>query len=250
MLAPICSPATTLFPHICLQKRLIEGWDTFDYVIKSALFHSIVTVYTRPFITNNTNRPGKIFRYRISQLKKAAGFDLGLHDHLCTLRSTLIAHRDTSVIKARVGRSAITPRDGSKPPLALETYGMTKALSSIAVKDIAERYLAHIAACEVYLTKAGHDALGRLHMAMVHYPDLQLANTQSLPAFELKPLPDGTLQLPDIEALSNMNRIAVPNSFLPEESYLWLEFIDVFALTGVTYHANGEPIIEVFNRAE
>jgi hypothetical protein len=87
-------------------------------------------------------------------------------------------------------------------------------------------------------------------MAMVHYPDLQLANTQSLPAFELKTLPDGTFQLPDIEALSNMNRIAVPDAFLPEESYLWLESIDVFALTGVTYHANGEPIIEVFNSAE
>jgi hypothetical protein len=45
-------------------------------------------------------------------------------------------------------------------------------------------------------------------------------------------------------ALSAMRLIA------PAESYLWVESTDVSAFTDVTYKANGEPIIEVFNRTE
>jgi hypothetical protein len=126
---------------------------------------------------------------------------------------------------------------------------MTKALHRIATKEIAERYLTHIAACEAHLSKATHDALGQLHMARVHYPDVSVTKIKSLPV-PLETHPDGTYQLPNIEALSKIKPIDAFDSVLPAESYVWLDFTQLFELINTTYTADGEPLIEVFDRVD
>jgi hypothetical protein len=228
-------------------ERLVNDWDTVDGVIRAALSRSIITVYARPFVKNKRNRPGKKSSFRISTLKHAPGFDTDLHEHICALRQTLIAHHDTSVIKARVAHTLISPHDGSRPPLAVQTYGVTRALHGIGQKDVAARYLAHITACEEYLSQATHDALARLHMARVHYPNVSVTTMKSVP-IEFETHQDGTYQLPNIEALSNLKPIDPLDSMLPAESYVWLDFVQLFELTNTTYTANGEPLIEVFDR--
>src|SRR5215469_16745774 len=72
-------------------SHLVEGWDTLDSVIRAALFRSAITVYARPFIENKRSR-GTKFRFRASAHKNVPGFDRELHDHICILRQTLIAH--------------------------------------------------------------------------------------------------------------------------------------------------------------
>jgi hypothetical protein len=101
------------------------------------------------------------------------------------------------VVKAQIGYTGIQPEEG-KPTLALQTYGMAKALHAIAKREIAERYFNHIAACKAYFLKATHDALGQLHFIRVTYPQLGVEKFKSV-SFELEKLADGKFRLPNIE---------------------------------------------------
>src|SRR6266851_1329015 len=215
-------------------NRLVAGWDTLDAVIQAALFRSVITVYARPFIENKRRRSVKKFRFPVSVLSKnVPGFDRDLHDHICTLRQTLIAHHDTSVVNAQIGHTQIHPEEG-RPALALQTYGMTKALHAIAKKEIAERYLTHIVACKAYFLKATHDALGQLHMMRVNHPDLGIAKMQSL-SFAFEKLGEGKFRLPNIEAIARIKPISTPSSILSAASYIWLEFTQLFEATNIIY---------------
>jgi hypothetical protein len=191
-------------------NRLFDGWDTLDPVIQAALFRSAITVYARPFIKNK-RRSKKQFQFRVSELKNVPGFDRELHEHICTLRHTLIAHHDTSVVNAQIGHMQIQPEEG-RASLALQTYGMAKALHAIAKRDIVERYLKHVGACKTYFHKGTHEALEQLHMMRVKYPDLAVTKIKSL-SIELEKLGDRRFRLPHIEAISRMSPITTPKLY-------------------------------------
>ncbi len=230
-------------------NRLVDGWDTLDPVIQAALFRSAITVYARPFIKNKRSRSTKQFQFRTSVLKNVSEFDRELHDHICTLRQTLIAHHDTSVVNAQIGHMQIQPEEGSAA-LALQTYGMAKALHAIAKREIAERYLKHIAACKAYFHKGTYDALGQLHIMRVKYPNLAVAKMKSL-SFELEKLGDRKFRLPNIEAISRMKPITTPSFILSADSYIWLEFTYLFEATNIVYTtADGTPMAEVIDELE
>jgi hypothetical protein len=161
-------------------KKLVDDWDRLDDVLRAALFQSAVTVYARPFVDNRSST-GANRRFSISGLKNAPGFDRALHNHLLTLRQTLIAHHDTSVVKAQLSHMTLTnQQEEGKPPLTVQTEGKVKALHAIAKKEIAEQYLKHMAASVAYLYKATHDSLGKLHKVRVLDPNLGIAKMQSL----------------------------------------------------------------------
>ena len=147
------------------MKKLADDWDTLDEVLRASLFQSTVTVYARPFVENRSSS-GPNRRFSISGLKNARGFDRALHDHVVRLRHTLIAHHDTSVVKAQLSHMTVTNEEDQKQgksPLTVQTEGKVKALHAIAKKEIAERYLKHMAASAAYLYDATHAALAKLH---------------------------------------------------------------------------------------
>ena len=229
-------------------NRLSDGWDTLDPVIQAALFRSAITVYARPFIKNK-RRSRKQFQFRVSELKNVPGFDRELHDHICTLRHTLIAHHDTSVVNAQIGHMQIQPEEG-RASLALQTYGMAKVLHAIAKRDIVERYLKHVGACKTYFHKGTHEALEQLHMMRVKYPDLALTKMKSL-SIELEKLGYRRFRLPHIEAISRMAPITTPSSILSADSYIWLEFTYLFEATNIVYTtADGKPMAEVIDELD
>jgi hypothetical protein len=225
-------------------NRLVEGWDTLDPVVKAALFRSGITIYARPFIKNN-RRSDKKYRFNVSMLKGVPDFDRQLHDHICTLRNTLIAHHDTAVVNMLIGHMRIEPE--GRPPLALQTYGTTKALHAIAKKEIAERYLKHITACKEHFLSATNDALRQLHMMRVAYPDLAVPTMTTVP-IALETLGDRKFRLPNIESIARFKPINTPNSFLSQDSYIWLELTYLFEATNLTYTTeHGVPVIEVID---
>jgi hypothetical protein len=223
-------------------NSLVEGWDTLDAVIKAALFRSAVTIYARPFIKNK-RRSKKNFRFPISELKNVADFDPDLHDHICTLRQTLIAHHDTSVMNAQIGHMQIQPAEISRA-VAVQTFGMTKALHAIAKKEIAERYLKHIVACKAYFLQATHDALGQLHMVRFNYPDLGVAKMKSV-SVALEQLGERKFRLPDIDTISRVTPSDTPRFIIPADSYIWLRFTQLFEATNITYTTADGKMVEV-----
>lgn len=112
------------------------------------------------------------------------------------------------MVNAQIGHTQIQPAEISRE-VAVQTYGMTKALHAIAKKEIAERYLKHIVACKAYFLQATHDALGQLHMMRVKYPDLGVAKMKSV-SVALEQLGERKFLLPDIEAISRVEPIDTP----------------------------------------
>jgi hypothetical protein len=223
-------------------KKLVDDWDTLDDVLRAALFQSAVTVYARPFIHSRSIRH---FTFSISGLKNDPGFDKALHDHICELRLTLIAHHDTSMVKAQISHMTVTltnQQEEGKQTVTIQTEGKVKALHAIAKKESAEQYLRHMAASVGYLYNATQDALGRLHRVRLMYPDLGIAKMKSL-SLELERLGNDKFRLPS----ANPKPIDEPTFIMPDDSYIWLEYTQTFYLVGPVHSASGEQIVEVFD---
>jgi hypothetical protein len=236
-----------LSAHLFIN-RLVEGWDTLDAVIQAALFRSAVTIYARPFVKNK-RKSKKNFRFPISSvLKTVPDFDPDLHDHICRLRQTLIAHHDTSVVNAQIGHTRIKPEEFSRE-LTVQTYGMSRALHAIAKREIAERYLKHIVACKAYFLQATHDALGELHMLRVTYPDLGMAKMKSV-SVALEQLGERKFRLPDIEAISRLKPIDTPHFIISSDSYIWLTFTQLFETINTRYTTADGKMVEVIGELD
>ena len=80
---------------VASTTRMIGQWEVLDDELKSALFHSALIHYARPF-TDRREYGGK-------ELRRQAGFDEELHGHLIDLRHWLVAHHDNDVLRALVG---------------------------------------------------------------------------------------------------------------------------------------------------
>jgi hypothetical protein len=165
---------------------------------------------------------------------------------LCTsislrLRQTLIAHHDTSVVKAQLSHMTLTNPQEGKPPLIVQTEGKVKALNAIAKKEIAEHYLKHMAASVAYLYEATQDSLGTLHKLRVLYPNLGMEKMKSL-SLEFERLGGDTFRLP----FANPKPIDEPTFIFPPSSYIWLEYTQTFYEVG-PLPANGEPMVEVLD---
>jgi hypothetical protein len=232
--------------HDVLQAHLFvtklgDDWEKLDDVLKAALFQSAVTVYARPFVDNRSSTGGNR-RFSISGLRKAPGFDKALHNHILSLRHTLIAHHDTSVVKAQISHMTLTnQQEEGKPPLTVQTEGKVKALHAIAKKEVAEQFLKHMAAAVDYLYQATHDSLGELYRLRVSYPNLGMEKLKSL-ALEFERLDDDTFRLP----FANQKPIDEPALIFPPSSYIWLEYTQTYYEVG-QLPANGDPLIEVFD---
>jgi hypothetical protein len=231
--------------HLFVKKLVVE-WDKLDEVLRASLFQSAVTVYARPF-GDNRSSTGANRRFSISRsrLKNAPGFHRALHDHIIILRHTLIAHHDTSVVKAQISHMTLTSEEAQKqgkPPLTVQTEGKVKALHAIAKKEIAEQYLKHMAASADYLYMATKDALGKLYTLRTSYPKLGLEEMKSL-SLEFERLSDDTFRIP----YANPKPIDEPAFIFPRDSYIWLEYTQTFYEVGPLFE-NGEPVIEVLDR--
>ena len=154
-------------------KRILNEWQTLDDELKSALLHSAVIHYTRPF----TYKPD----YGGKRLKHHAGFDKELHGHLIDLRNSLVAHHDNDVLRAWVGHQYYDlTLSGTQYTAMIATCAVVKALHTIHDRSVAERYASHITACVTFFRRIAEDELSAIHEMALRLPETaNEANTRS-----------------------------------------------------------------------
>lgn len=79
---------------------LLDHHDDPVAIIPASIFHWAVIRYTKPFLNHNID--GKPVRYKESRVTRAEGFDAAIHQHLLSIRNTLIAHDDLDAIPPRL----------------------------------------------------------------------------------------------------------------------------------------------------
>jgi hypothetical protein len=121
--------------------------------VNSALHNAAVTAYAQAFTEARTHGGG--VQYQTRPLKRATGFDSGLHDHLMNLRNELIAHADYTVLPPAMDMHRI----GN---LAVAITVKAKRLAGIQSRTLAERYRRHFRACMEIIEKLLNDDLQEL----------------------------------------------------------------------------------------
>jgi hypothetical protein len=190
-----------------------------DDVLKSALLHSAVIHYTRPF---NSKRD-----YGGNKLKQHAGFDRELHDHLFDLRNSLVAHHDNDVLRAWVGHQYYDlTLSAAHYTGMIATCAVAKALHTIQDRSVAERYASHITACVTFFQRKAEDAVAAIHKMALRFPEAAEANTGS-GAGEPVPVKQQvtTTQVPSMIYLGSSRipepQFPMPQFPMPQGSYLY-----------------------------
>lgn len=114
-----------------------------DPVLMSSVFYWAVIRYVKPFL--NSKFEGGLIRYPIKSLKKANGFSVAMHEHLITIRSTLIAHDDFTEIPPRLLKFGIhlTEEDFFIPTaIAISNKCISFPISSSVVQQMHAQALA------------------------------------------------------------------------------------------------------------
>jgi hypothetical protein len=122
--------------------EILRNWSSQSIETKHALHSACVISYARPF-TQSATGTGKKITYPTRQLRKAIGFDKDLHAHILDLRNRIIAHGDYGIFRSTMYVQAI---GDARLPIAL---GMqVKSMCGIESHDLAQRYEAHLSACD------------------------------------------------------------------------------------------------------
>ncbi len=80
--------------------RLTDLVNSNDHLLASSLFHSAVIRYAKPFIQTKMST-GQI-KYKIKLLKNEDGFNITIHNHIISIRNTLIAHDDIEILMPKI----------------------------------------------------------------------------------------------------------------------------------------------------
>jgi len=215
--------------------RILDDWETMDDEIKRALFHSAVIHFARPFSDRRD--------YGGSKLKRRAGFDRELHDHLIDLRHDLVAHHNNDVLRSWVGHLKFElPHNGTQYTAIVATGAVVKALHTIKDKSVAERYASHITTCMLFFQETAGRELAAIHEMKLRFPaavdDARLGAFQPVPIEQqvtMTPLP-GMLQY-------GSSQIPEPRFPLPQDSYNYRTTVMEFARTRVEIETPLGPIL-------
>jgi hypothetical protein len=200
-----------------LIKRILHEWQTMDDELKSALFHSAVIHFARPFSYKRD--------YGGDGLKHHAGFDQELHGHLIGLRHSLVAHHDNDVLRAWVGHQKLDlTLNGTQYTAMIATCAAVKALHTIQNKSVAERYSSHITACVAFFREVAERELSAIHEMALRFPAAVDAGSGAVQPIPIKQQVT-TTQVPSMINLGASRipepQFPLPQFLLPQDSYLY-----------------------------
>ena len=89
-----------IYASACGFYRMLKNRDSQDSILISSIFYWSVIRYAKPFL--NLKFEGRNIRYAIKKIKNTKGFDKQTHNHLISVRNTLIAHDDFEQISPRL----------------------------------------------------------------------------------------------------------------------------------------------------
>jgi hypothetical protein len=227
-------------------RRILHDWQTMDDELKSALFHSAVIHFARPFSYKRD--------YGGDGLKHRAGFDQELHGHLIDLRHSLVAHHDNDVLRAWVGHQNFDlAHNGIQYTVMVSTCAAVKALHTIQEKSVAERYLSHIMACEAFFQEAARRELSAIHEMALRFPAAVDAGTG-----EVQPIPiEQQVTTTQVPSMVNFGPSGIPEPQfplprfpLPQGSYQYRTAAMTFFRTGKIEieTPSGTALIEISDR--
>jgi hypothetical protein len=145
-------------------ERMLRDWKTLDDQLRSALLHSAVIHYARPF----SFKPD----YCGNRLHNHRRFDSDLHTHLLELRHNLIAHHRNETLRAQVGHGySELNLSGTKTTVLISTHCVVKALHCIENRTVAEGLSRHLAACVECLKQIAADHLAAIHDMALEVPE-------------------------------------------------------------------------------
>jgi len=81
-------------------SKMIEISNTRDPILMPSIFYWSVVRYAKPFLSSKFE--GRKVSYPIKNIKNIEGFSKDIHDHIITVRNTLVAHDDFTEIPPRV----------------------------------------------------------------------------------------------------------------------------------------------------
>lgn len=148
--------------------RLCSLIDSEDHVLLESMFHLGVIRYVKPFLNAKTNQ-GEV-SYPLSNLKKVPGFSRALHDHLVTVRNTLIAHDDFGQIEPRLQFFSLTLR-GTDVHIPTSVVVANKCLGYPADLDGAQKMQRHIVAVLSGVGNKLAEDLGMLRSFVIEHPE-------------------------------------------------------------------------------
>lgn len=171
-------------------SRLLEGWNDLDEIFSSALHSASVMAYARPFTSSKTKN--RSVQYSLKKLRKEAGFDSQLHDHLMKLRDKIVAHSDYSMLRSTMYLQAIG--DSQELPISLGIN--VKRFRGLESRSLGDRYSVHFAVCASHIARTFNDEFNELARLVResprHFEDTQnlpLKETEHGPISDLSPLP-------------------------------------------------------------
>jgi hypothetical protein len=223
-------------------KRILHDWQTMDDELKSALFHSAVIHFARPFSYRRD--------YGGNDLKHRAGFDQELHGHLIDLRNSLVAHHENDVLRAWVGHQNYDlTHNGIRYTALIATGAVVKALHTIREKSVAERYSSHITACMLFFREAAGRELSAIHEMALRFPAAADAGSGVV---QVQPVPIErqvmTTQVPSMVNFGS-SRIPEPQFPLPLDSYQYRTAAMEFYRTKIEIETpSGTALIELSDR--
>jgi hypothetical protein len=200
-------------------RRILHEWLAMDDELKSALFYSAVIHFARPFSYKRD--------YGGDGLKRHAGFDQELHNHLIDLRHSLVAHHDNDVLRAWVGHQHYNlTLSGAQYTGMIATCAVVKVLHTVQAKSVAERYASHIAACVTFFRRIAEDELSAIHEMALRFPGAAEVNAGS-GAVEPVPIKQQvtTTRVPSMINLGSSRipepQFPLPQFPMPQDSYLY-----------------------------
>lgn len=122
-------------------ERLCSLVDSEDFLVLTSLFHTAVIRYAKPFVSADFG-DGSV-RYPWKHLKAEAGFSRDTHEHILSVRNTLIAHDDFTQIEPRIVMTKITMVGDESFPIPVSIAIANKCISHPANLGGAEKMKSH-----------------------------------------------------------------------------------------------------------
>ena len=139
-----------------------------DYLLLSSIFHLGIIRYAKPFLHSESST-GRI-TYPIKGLKKLSGFSMQIHDHIITVRNTLVAHDDFEQIEPRMLGMSLRP-EKSSVAVPLSIIIANKCVSYPCDMDAAQKIRDHVTSALRGVAEKLSSDISRIQSIAIEHPD-------------------------------------------------------------------------------
>ena len=150
--------------------RLVELETVNDPILLPSIFYWAVIRYSKPFLRASTES-GQA-KYPIKNLKKINGFSVEMHDHLITIRNTLVAHDDFDQITPHILYFGIAFDEEKKTFIPTSIVVSNKCLSFPVDTNIVRDMLTHAQAALAGIQAKLQNDLDLLRKIIVENPGI------------------------------------------------------------------------------